>query len=211
MSEPLESTAFSKNILKKVSYTHDGMIDLILANPAISQIALADHFGVSKQWVSRLLCSDAFQARLAVRKADLVDPSLMMGIEEKFKAMAHKSLDIIFEKLDQTKSVDMAFKGLTIAQKALGLGARPENVSLQQNFVVQMPGQAKSSSAWAEEYSGAKSAALTPQMVTDATEKQRNPLVPHVADVQHPSPTAILGSETSSMSDGTPFLMPKVA
>lgn len=211
MSEPLQSTEFSKNILKKVSYTHDAMIDLILANPAVSQISLAEHFGVSKQWVSRLLCSDAFQARLAVRKADLVDPTIMMGIEEKMKAVAHKSLDIIFDKLDQTKSVDMAMKSLTIAQKALGLGARQENVTLQQNFVVQMPGQMKSSSDWESQYSSARSASETPQMVTDVTDKGRNPLIPSVADVSHPSPVKVSGVETTSLPDGTPFLAPKVA
>ncbi len=44
----LGGTQSAANAIKKVSYTHDTMIDLILGNPGISQTAIAAHFGYSR-------------------------------------------------------------------------------------------------------------------------------------------------------------------
>lgn len=149
MSEPLAGTESAAKSITRVKYTHDAMIDLIIQNPGVPQGVIARHFNYTETWVSRVLNSDAFQARLAVRKEDLVDPSIILTVEEKFKTLANRSLDIIQEKLEQTKSVDVAFKGLELATKALGYGARKENVNVQQNFVVAMPAQIDDAKTWA--------------------------------------------------------------
>lgn len=153
-SAPLQGTESAGNALQRVSYTHDAMCDLIIANPAISKGAIAVHFGYSLPWVSRILNSDAFQMRLAVRKADLSDPSLVLTIEEKLKVLVSESLDVLIEKLALGKDKDIALKGVEIGAKALGYGARKENVTLQQSFVVAMPAQIPDQSAWAQKYGG---------------------------------------------------------
>lgn len=151
MSAPLRGTEFAANAIQRVSYSHDAMIDLILVQPGISQNEIAKHFGYTVSWVSQVFNSDAFQARLAERKADLVDPVILATIEEKMKGVAAQSLDIIARKLEATQSPDMALKALELTSKALGYGANTSRGgSTQVNFVVALPGKAQSAAEWAE-------------------------------------------------------------
>ena len=149
MATPLEGTESAAGAIARVSYTHDSMIDLIIANPAISQGAIAQHFGYTQAWVSRVFNSDAFQARLAARKTEIVDPQLVLTIDEKLRALASKSLDVVLEKLTVTNSAEMGLKALEITSKALGYGARQQNLNVQQNFVVALPPKAASAEEWA--------------------------------------------------------------
>lgn len=157
-SAPLQGTQSAAGALQRVSYTHDAMCDLIIANPAISKGDLARHFGYTPVWVSRVLNSDAFQMRLSVRKADLSDPSLMLTIEEKLKVLVSESLDVLIEKLATTKATDVATKGLEIGVKALGYGARQQNVTVQQSFVVAMPTPIQDQGTWAQKHGGGEGA-----------------------------------------------------
>ena len=154
MATPLEGTESAAGAIARVSYTHDSMIDLIIANPAISQGAIAQHFGYTQAWVSRVFNSDAFQARLAARKTEIVDPQLVLTIDEKLKALASKSLDVVLEKLTVTNSAEMGLKALEITSKALGYGARQQNLNVQQNFVVALPPKAASAEEWTAAHGG---------------------------------------------------------
>jgi hypothetical protein len=69
--------------IAKVGYTHDAMVDQLIATPHISQGELASIFGYSQTWVSQVINSDAFQARLAHRKEQLADPLIIRSIEER--------------------------------------------------------------------------------------------------------------------------------
>lgn len=115
--------------IQKVRYTHKAMADLIIANPAISQNELADHFGYSASWVSTILASDAFQSYLAERQEELVDPSIRATIEERFKALAMRSMEILQEKLKgpvHTIPNNLVLRSLELSTKAAGFGARVE-------------------------------------------------------------------------------------
>lgn len=115
--------------VQKISYTHDAMIDLIIANPAISQNQLALHFGYSASWVSQVIACDAFQARLAERTKDLVDPTIRATVEDRFKALVLRSLDILREKLDKPSEAiadNLALRTLELSSRALGYGARQD-------------------------------------------------------------------------------------
>ena len=149
MSEPLLGTASAANAIARVKYSHDAMIDLLIANPAISQNEIAATFGYTVPWVSRIMNSDAFQARLALRKEELLDPVIVASIEEKFRALASKSLDVVLDKLSVTNSAELGLKALEISAKALGYGARQQNLNVQTNFVVALPGKADSAESWA--------------------------------------------------------------
>lgn len=154
MATPLQHTASAEHAIARVKYSHDAMIDLILQNPGVHQNKLAEHFGYSAAWVSRVVNSSAFQARLAERKTEVVDPTIIMNLEEKFEILAHQSLDILTEKLATVKNPDLAMKALDLSAKALGFGARQQNVNLQQNFVVAMPSKVPDAHAWAERHTG---------------------------------------------------------
>lgn len=152
-SPPLEGTASAKNAIAQVSYTHDAMIDLVLVNPKISQNDIAKHFGYSVPWVSRVMNSDAFLARLAQRKHDIIDPAIFATVDEKIRALAQQSLDKVLEYVAKPNcTFDQAMEGANLAVKALGYGARQQNVAVQQNFVVAMPPKAESSQAWEAKY-----------------------------------------------------------
>lgn len=152
MATPLEGTQSAAGAIQRVRYTHDAMIDLIISNPALSQGQIAAHFGYTQAWLSRVMNSDAFQARLAERKAEVVDPALVASIEEKLRALASKSLDVVLEKLSVTQNPDLAMKAIETTTKALGYGARAQNVAVQQNFVVALPPKAQSVNEWSAAY-----------------------------------------------------------
>lgn len=166
--QPLVGTQSAAGAVARVTYTHDAMIDMILANPMISQNQLAATFGFSVGWVSRVKNSDAFLARLAQRKDQLVDPMLAATIDENLRAVANRSLEVVVEKLSMPL-VDgqFALDAAAMATKALGYGARQNNVSLQQNFVVAMPQKAENAQVWANKYNGTSPALRA--MVAEAT------------------------------------------
>lgn len=115
--------------ITKVSYTHAAMVDEIVANPCISQLQLAAHFGYSVGWISQVISSDAFQAQLAARTGQLVDPVLQSTIETRFKGLVARSLEILAEKLSGPTSTipdNLALRALELSSRALGYGARPE-------------------------------------------------------------------------------------
>lgn len=142
--QPLQSTASAANALQRVSYTHDAMIDVIIARPDVTHNTLAEYFGYSVSWISRIMCSDAFQARLAQRRGEIITPGLLITFEERLKALATQSLDMLAEKLDErdemtgkpTVGTDVLFKALELSAKSLGYGARQTNVAIQNNMTV---------------------------------------------------------------------------
>ena len=154
MSESLPGTTSAATAIARVSSTHDAMIDLLIANPAITNNALAAHFNYTPAWVSRIKNSDAFQERLAARRTELVDPGLLLTVEEKLSHLAHRGLDILAEKLDGPTSAiptDTAMRAVELSTRALGYGARGAGqTNVQNNFVVALPGKAPSETVWAE-------------------------------------------------------------
>ena len=151
MAQPLESTESAANSIQRVRYTHDSMIDLMLATPGISNAQLAAHFGYTQAWVSRVVNSDAFNARLAERKDEVIDPAIRLSIGEKFRAAADASLDIVLNKLHNTQSAELALKVMDISVKAMSYGARTADQTVVNNtFVVALPGKAASAGEWAQ-------------------------------------------------------------
>ncbi len=126
-----------RQAIKRVNYSHDGMINLIIAHRGISQNALAAHFGYSASWVSQVMSSDAFQARLMERAAELEDPTIKASIEDGLKGMAARSMEILKEKLANPANIvpdNLALRTLELTTRALGYGARESTVNVQVNM-----------------------------------------------------------------------------
>ncbi len=147
---------YSGHRLVRTHYSHEAMIDVIIAEPTLTQRELAKRFDRSENWISIIMGSDAFQAALAKRRDDVTDPFLIATIEERFRGLANQSLQVLAEKLETTKSADLALKALDISSKALGFGARAggPGTSVQNNFVVQLPAQIANAQDWANQHSG---------------------------------------------------------
>lgn len=147
---------FSGRRLQRVHYSHEAMIDVMIAEPTITQGELAKRFGRTQSWISIVIGSDAFQAALAKRRDDLTDPFLIATIEERFRGLAQQSLQVIARKLEETQNADLALKALDISSKALGFGARnPSTTNVQANFVVQLPSKIPDAADWAAAHSPA--------------------------------------------------------
>lgn len=113
--------------IAKVAYNHAAMIDLILANPGISQNQLAAHFGLTPSWVSQVMVSDAFQSAMAKRREEVVDPLLIATVEENFKALVARSLDVLQQKLNRPALEvpdNLALRALEIGSRAAGYGVK---------------------------------------------------------------------------------------
>ena len=106
-----------KTQLINVKYVHLEIMDAIIAKPAIKNVELSEMFGFSPQWISCLVHSDSFKARLAQRKLDLADPHLIQTVNERIKSTALRSLDIINRKLDANESASLALETLGLTTK----------------------------------------------------------------------------------------------
>lgn len=167
----------TQGAIQKVRYSHQAMADMIVGNPWISQAEIARNFGYTEGWVSQVIASDAFQAYLAKRKDDLVDPHIRATIEERFKGLIARSIEILMRKLEapaNTISDELALGALNAAAKAAGYGVKSAAVQVNQQFVVQVPAKAASSADWVAQTSSgglpvaSSPAAQTTQMVEDA-------------------------------------------
>ena len=129
--EPESRESGSRGYLEKVRYSHDAMIDVMIAQPRITQNELGLRFGYTAGWVSTIQSSDAFRMRLEARREELVDPLIRVSIEERFKALTARSLQVLQEKL--SKPIDqvpdqLALKAAELGAKSLGLGQNPPQV-----------------------------------------------------------------------------------
>lgn len=118
-----------KPSIQRVRYTHEAMIEEIIRNPAVSQGELARHFGFSDAWISTVVNSDAFQAKLALVKDELTNPELRIQLNERFKALATQSVKVLMEKLSKPAdqvSDQLALRAAELGAKALGLGGHQQ-------------------------------------------------------------------------------------
>jgi hypothetical protein len=75
--------------------------------------------------ISVVINSDAFQSRLASRRAELVDPVLAATLNERFRALTVRSLEVLQEKLSlpsQSVPDQLALQAAALGAKSLGLG-----------------------------------------------------------------------------------------
>jgi len=110
--------------VRKISYTHDALADAILTNPAISQKELAAIFGYSEGWISQIIASDSFQAFIAARKEQIIDPILRGSIEESMRGLVLQSMERLRGKLEADVSGELSLEVFKHASKALGYGSR---------------------------------------------------------------------------------------
>jgi hypothetical protein len=151
-SDRLEGTEAAADSIARVSYTHDGILDFMLANPGVGKGVIAKHFGYTGAWLSQVTNSDAFLERMAQRKSDLIDPSLVASIDERLRAVATKSLENVLDRLHApTVDPEFSLEAARMSTKAMGYGARAENLKIQQTFVVAMPQPVVSAKQWAEQ------------------------------------------------------------
>ncbi len=101
-------------------YTHDALIDLMIARPGLFRHELAAHFGRTTVWLKNVMSADSFRAKYHARVGEMVDPLLQDGVKTRFDVMLNRSLEVLQAKLE--KPADQVSDGLVL--KAIELGAK---------------------------------------------------------------------------------------
>jgi hypothetical protein len=128
---------------------HDCIIDQILIDPAASYGTLAKRTGYSRNWISMVLQSDSFQAKLAQRQAAIIDPLILASIKERLFGAAGLALDIMTEKLEQTPSMDNAIAVFNATVKATGMGQQAATPVILNQYIARIPEKSLSAADWA--------------------------------------------------------------
>jgi hypothetical protein len=118
--------------IQKMRYTHEAMIDILIAEPWVSQNELADRFGMSASWISTIICSDVFQSRLAERRDQLVDPELRLSIKTQMEGLHARSMEILrhkLAKLPEDVPDQLALQVAKVMGQGLGMGAPKISIS----------------------------------------------------------------------------------
>lgn len=145
--------------IQSTNAPHEVMIDMLLANPSITQFEIARNLRYSVSWVSQIIGSDAFQERLASRKAEISDPILAATIEERLKVTVSLAVDHVKHQLEQPLgglTLDQSLRALAATTQAAGMGgSRPSAAGGPSVHInVGVPAQAPDAEAWSRQYAG---------------------------------------------------------
>jgi len=111
--------------IAKLNYTHQALVDLIIAQPGLTQRQYAAHFGYTEAWISTIIASDAFQVQLAARRDEIVDPILRASAEERYRGLALQSLAVLQRKLESPQVSDhLAIRAAELGARVSGFGER---------------------------------------------------------------------------------------
>lgn len=122
----------------KLHYTHEAMIDLIIAEPGIYNEEIAARFGYSASWISTVVVSDIFQAKLAARREELIDPELRLSIKTQFSGLLQRSIEILRRKMDKPAEEvpdQLAVQVAKLAGTSLGFGVKDTKVTVSETHL----------------------------------------------------------------------------
>jgi len=109
--------------LKNISNKHMAIIEHMCANPMEKLGDVARAFGVGRAWLSRLIHSDLFQAKLAERQ-DECFIECAMPLRSKIHNLAHETIDKLTEKVEAGANVSELQTIAELALDATGYGAK---------------------------------------------------------------------------------------
>lgn len=112
--------------LKKIHYNHEAMINAIIQDPTLTQNDLAAIFDRTPAWISIMMQTDVFKARLAERRDEIIDPVLRATVNECFAALAKRSVEVLLEKLAAPNISDnLALRAAELGAKVFGPANTP--------------------------------------------------------------------------------------
>lgn len=85
----------------QISYSHEALVNWLLVNPDRPLRDAAAYFGYTQAWLSTIIHSDVFQAKLLQRQ-NAVFASIAADLPAKLGAAAHIALERMTEKLTTT-------------------------------------------------------------------------------------------------------------
>lgn len=146
----------------RIQMNHDSIIDFIIANPTATYKEVANVFNYTEVGIGIIVRSDSFQARYHARKAQIVDPLILANVEDRMAGLAMQSIGILQEKLTANPNdANLALKTLDLATR--GTRAQGIGQTLQNNFIVHLPGPASSTTEWSRHFNPEHVEVVTPR------------------------------------------------
>ena len=109
-----------------LNYSHEALVDLLVANPAATNGELGGKFGRSAQWVGMVKSSGLFRECYAKRIQAIADPILTATIEERLEMLTSRSLEVLSLKLAKQNVEDipdnLALQAAALGAKGMALG-----------------------------------------------------------------------------------------
>jgi hypothetical protein len=131
--------------LDRVRYSHEDMIDYLIANPRARQADLALRYGYTEGWISNIMASDAWKSAYETRRAALADPILAdivrerFDVQDKMRGMTLQSLERLQQKLAAPQVSDnVVLKAVELGAKALGIGGNAPPPAPPQDHLAQL-------------------------------------------------------------------------
>lgn len=122
--------------LQTLTTRHEAIAQYMLANPEAKKGEVARQFNVSASWLSVIINSDAFQAKLEEMQVELFSQALV-PIADKVAALADLSLDRLIERVPTLQDDDTLLKIAEMALDRSGHGpAGPQALINAQNLTV---------------------------------------------------------------------------
>lgn len=130
--------------IESVSHTHDQVMNWLVLNPEKYLRECADHFGYTQSWLSTLIHSDVFQAKLKERQ-DSVFTHVMQDIPEKLRGLADIAIDQLGTQLESNTDKNYSLDAFEKILKTAGYGVAKSSAPIQNNNVFMVSREALSS------------------------------------------------------------------
>ena len=105
--------------IQSLSIRHEDILNFVLANPQMKLGDVALLHGVTQPWLSTVIHSDCFQAKLSERQDDIFADALL-PISDKLTALAHAGLDSMLENIPFETDSEVVRKTTDTVLKSLG-------------------------------------------------------------------------------------------
>jgi len=118
----------------RLQYSHEALIDAIIANPTATNAQLGQLFGRTAQWVSIVKNSDLFREKLYERRAQISDPLLEASLDERFNILAKRSLEVLINKMARPEaeiSDELALEAVKLGAKAKSIGGFGNRIQVE--------------------------------------------------------------------------------
>lgn len=116
--------------LKDISHTHDMVMNWMLENPHRLLRDCAAYFGYTQAWLSSMIHTDAFQARLKEKQGDIFS-AIASDIPSRLNGLASLAIERLEEKLEVTNDGDFILDSFDKILHRAGYAPKKEAASLK--------------------------------------------------------------------------------
>lgn len=131
---------------QKVSHRHEAIINYMVSNPTAKLGQVAVKFGMTQSWLSVLIHSSSFKAKLQARQETIFTEEVCATVEERLMGVASVATDRLLELVPRETDVRVITNAMDKTLKNLGYGQKTVGTPLQQNNTLVINGGAVTAS-----------------------------------------------------------------